>query len=247
VKQPTEEQPSRRIRRRTRGVRIGAACSAATLIGCANQQPQVVAIEPPVEVRPSSSASPARGPAPPPEETTFVLSREPIEPEKPLDDDNIHIGDKWWPFRRGFLGISEDELHDRDAAISAKQPPPAFWDRQTALEAVFVWGGLCNQCHGGRRRVEDVVAMPSPPEGWGQGKGLFFGARRPYSEVFSIIYYGGPKREDRRTMPPWRAFIAKEQIWALLYFLEYQSGGIEGRFPPSLYPRMRQPPREPEN
>ena len=31
----------------------------------------------------------------------------------------------------------------------------------------------------------------------------------------------------------------REQIWALLYFLEFQSGGIEGRFPPSLYPRMR--------
>jgi hypothetical protein len=28
-------------------------------------------------------------------------------------------------------------------------------------------------------------------------------------------------------------------IWALLYFLEYQSGGIEGRFPPSLYPKLR--------
>jgi hypothetical protein len=26
-------------------------------------------------------------------------------------------------------------------------------------------------------------------------------------------------------------------LGALLYFIEYQSGGIEGRFPPSLYPR----------
>jgi hypothetical protein len=39
-------------------------------------------------------------------------------------------------------------------------------------------------------------------------------------------------------MPPWRGKLAREEIWALLYFLEYQSGGIEGRFPPSLYPRM---------
>jgi hypothetical protein len=31
----------------------------------------------------------------------------------------------------------------------------------------------------------------------------------------------------------WRGRLAREQIWAILYFLEFQSGGIEGRFPPS--------------
>ena len=50
----------------------------------------------------------------------------------------------------------------------------------------------------------------------------------------------GPERNGVRSeMPPWRGKIAKELIWALLYFLEYQSGGIEGRFPPSLYPRLQ--------
>jgi len=38
-------------------------------------------------------------------------------------------------------------------------------------------------------------------------------------------------------MIAWKKELSREQIWALLYFLEYQSGGIEGRFPPSLYPR----------
>ncbi len=38
-------------------------------------------------------------------------------------------------------------------------------------------------------------------------------------------------------MPAWRGKLSKEQIWALIYFIEFQSGGIEGRFPPSLYPR----------
>jgi hypothetical protein len=40
-------------------------------------------------------------------------------------------------------------------------------------------------------------------------------------------------------MPAWRGRLAREQIWAILYFLEFQSGGIEGRFPPSLYPRLQ--------
>jgi hypothetical protein len=38
-------------------------------------------------------------------------------------------------------------------------------------------------------------------------------------------------------MPAWRNTLANEMIWALLYFLEYQSGGVESRFPPSLFPR----------
>ena len=44
-------------------------------------------------------------------------------------------------------------------------------------------------------------------------------------------------------MPAWRGKLSKEQIWALIYFVEYQSGGIEGRFPPSLYPRETRPRR----
>ena len=80
--------------------------------------------------------------------------------------------------------------------------------------------------------------MPPPLVGWGVGTGLFFGARRPYQQVFNIIYNGGPTKDGVESeMPAWRGKLSKELIWAILYFLEYQSGGIEGRFPPSLYPR----------
>jgi hypothetical protein len=81
--------------------------------------------------------------------------------------------------------------------------------------------------------------MPAPPPNWGQGEGIFFGNRRQYSELFNTVSNGGPKHEGKVAMPSWKTVLAKEQIWALLYFLEYQSGGIEGRFPPSLYPRIR--------
>ena len=84
------------------------------------------------------------------------------------------------------------------------------------------------------------MKMPPPPAGWGRGDGLFFGNRRPYETLFHVVYNGGPERNGKRSeMPAWKGKLAKEQIWAILYFLEYQSGGIEGRFPPSLYPRMR--------
>jgi mono/diheme cytochrome c family protein len=83
--------------------------------------------------------------------------------------------------------------------------------------------------------------MPPPPSDWGTGEGLFFGNRRSYATVFSTINLGGPPRDGKRSkMPAWTGKLAREQMWALLYFLEYQSGGIEGQFPPSLYPRPLQ-------
>ena len=86
--------------------------------------------------------------------------------------------------------------------------------------------------------MEDVVRMPTPTATWGRGEGLFFGMRRPYAEIFRTVYNGKIEKEGNRwKMPAWRGKLSKEQIWALIYFVEYQSGGIEGRFPPSLYPR----------
>jgi len=170
----------------------------------------------------------------------FVLSRASAAP-KAADAAPLHIGDKWWRFRAEFLNISEAEAKQRDAAISDHQAPANFWDKQTAVETVQIWGHLCNECHGGRRHLKDAISMPAPPAGWGAGDGLFFGNRRDYSAVFAVVNLGGPDRNGKRSpMPPWTGKLAKEQMWALLYFLEYQSGGIEGRFPPSLYPRPLQ-------
>jgi len=223
---------------------------AAMMTACAEQQLPLQPIEPPSEttrsdvadvadvgdVAGAASGAPAHRAA---STNDFVLSRDPNQAERPRAEQPIHIGETWWRFRGELLHLTEAQARERDAAISAYQPPASFWDSQTAIEAVAVWGVLCNQCHGGRRRIEDAIAMPPPPDAWGRGDGLFFGARRPYVEVFAMVNNGGPIRDSKRAMPAWRNILAREQIWAMLYFLEYQSGGIEGRFPPSLYPRMQ--------
>jgi hypothetical protein len=171
-------------------------------------------------------------------DSDFVLSRKPTAAPKPTEQALPHIGDKWWKFRADFLGISESEARDRDAAISGDRAPSGFWDKQTATETVTIWGSLCNECHGGRRRLRDAMVMPAPAQGWGRGDGLFFGNRRDYAAVFATVNQGGVPRDGVRSqMPSWNGKLAREQMWALLYFLEFQSGGIEGRFPPSLYPR----------
>jgi hypothetical protein len=170
------------------------------------------------------------------EDSGFVLSRAPRKAS--TNHIVINIGEKWWRFRAQALGASERTVRERDEALSEVMAPETFWDDQMAREAVAVWSAVCNECHGGRRRLEDALKMPAPPPGWGKGEGLFFGARRRYADEFNIVYRGGPPKNGVPSeMPAWKGKIAKELIWALLYFLEYQSGGIEGRFPPSLYPR----------
>jgi hypothetical protein len=174
-------------------------------------------------------------------DTGFVLSRDPAPVRAAAAEPHlgqVHIGDLWWSFRGDYLKVGEGRARDRDADISEKQAPNDFWDEQSAVETIYIWGTFCNECHGGRRKMEDVVRMPGPAANWGRGEGLFFGIRRPYADIFRTISNGKIEKEGNRwKMPAWRGKLSKEQIWALIYFIEYQSGGIEGRFPPSLYPR----------
>jgi len=154
----------------------------------------------------------------------------------------VHINEQWWPYRGAKLKLSAAQARERDAALSPKQPPGAFWDSQVATEAVSIWGEFCNVCHGGRRRLDEASKMPAPPPDWGEGAGLFFGTRRAYPDVFWTIANGkADTGENRPRMPAWGGKLSREMIWAMIYFIEYQSGGIEGRFPPSLYPRTQRP------
>jgi hypothetical protein len=216
-------------------LRSAARIGIAVILFTACAGPQRRTIEPDVQ---DESPAPSGQPV---DESTFVLSRKPTGARPPDDQPllPVHTGELWWGFRASFLGISEGQLRERDFAISDKEAPERFWDEQTALEAVSLWTSLCNECHGGRRKVEDALTMPPPPSGWGRNQGLFFGKRRSYADVFAVVYNGGAPRNGKRSeMPPWRGKIAREQIWAVLYFLAYQSGGIEAPFPPSLQPRQ---------
>jgi len=170
----------------------------------------------------------------------FVLSRRSNRSGPTAEEQaSLHLADDWWRFRSDFLRMTVAQVKERDVEISERQPPPQFWDQQTAVEAASVWGSLCNECHGGRRAIGDAMKMPPPPSAWGRGTGLFFGQRKSYESLFAIVSGGGPERNGKKSeMPAWRGRLAREQIWAILYFLEFQSGGIEGRFPPSLYPRQ---------
>jgi mono/diheme cytochrome c family protein len=175
------------------------------------------------------------------EDQAFTISRAPTGAQVNLAAYPIHLAEKWYPFRATFLSVTPEDALTRDGKISDVSAPSQFWDEQTAVEAVSIWSALCNECHGGRRKLKDATSMPKPVVGWGKGQGLFFGKRRPYAEIFGVISGGGPERNGKQSeMPSWRQKLSREQIWSVIYFLEFQSGGIEGTFPPSLYPRGAQ-------
>jgi mono/diheme cytochrome c family protein len=216
--------------------KVNIALTALVLASCAGPQQEQSATPRTIEPTAASSSQSAEEEA----NADFVLSRK-AKKSRPSGEEPaaIHLADDWWRFRGEFLRMNVSQSRERDAEISERQPPPQFWDQQTAVEAASVWGSLCNECHGGRRAIRDAMNMPPPPSSWGRGTGLFFGQRKSYEALFAIVSGGGPERNGKKSeMPAWRGRLAREQIWAILYFLEYQSGGIEGRFPPSLYPRQ---------
>lgn len=224
----------------TRYSLLSSAIACAGWLGCTPKPPTAThGIELEDPNAPAATASDSALVASGRDDSDFVYSRDPkAEPADGAPQLPIHINDSWWSFRAQHLGVTEEQARKRDARLSRSRAPADFWDSQTALEAVSVWTVLCNECHGGRRSLDDAIEMPTPAPAWGEGEGLFFGNRRTYSDMFNVVHNGGPVRErGRAEMPAWRNILSTEMIWSLLYFLEYQSGGIESRFPPSLYPR----------
>ena len=141
----------------------------------------------------------------------------------------IHLGDRWFQHRSAFLGMSKHDAELRDGEVDDKAPPQdKFWDEQLAVEAASLWRMLCNECHGGRRSIERAKQIPPPPEGWGTTEGQFFGRARPHQEIFQKIFHGGeePEQPDHQRMPPWGDRLAREQIWALVWFIEHASGDV---------------------
>ena len=170
-----------------------------------------------------------------PDDTEFVLARQARTDAPPRADYPIHPGEKWWPFRAQSLGISIEDAKARDAKLTTR-PPEEFWDDLIAVETVSIWTVLCNECHGGRRRLQDAIEMPPPRPHWGSGESVFFGRKRPFAQIFDTITNGGPVKDGVPSeMPNWGVQLSNEQIWALIYFVEFQSSrGKEA--PPSLPP-----------
>lgn len=145
----------------------------------------------------------------------------------PPPETSVHFGESWYALRAEKLGVDAEEAKRRDVSSFSEDGPNAkFWDEQTAVEAASIWTAVCNECHEGTRRMEDAKAVTKPPKDWGHGTGYFFGRLKSHRGVYEIIRDGLPYIEGRapnENMPAWGKKLAREQIWALVYWLESQS------------------------
>lgn len=149
----------------------------------------------------------------------------------------VHLGERWFEHRAAFLGMTRNDARIRDRELDDRSPPQdTFWDEQLAVEAASLWRALCNDCHGGRRSIQRAKQIPQPPHGWGSADGQFFGQTRPHREIFRKIFDGGeePTEADKEKMPPWGDRLSREQIWALVWFIEHASNDVVLNRPPPL-------------
>jgi hypothetical protein len=138
----------------------------------------------------------------------------------------VHIGDSWYRYRGGQLGLTRSEARERDLDIDESGPPTdAFWGPELAVESAALWRALCNECHRGVRSISGASVISAPAQDWGRSTGRFFGRVRHHRQIFRAIYSGStnPKGSRRDVMPGWGTEISREQIWGLVYYLEYQT------------------------
>lgn len=132
-----------------------------------------------------------------------------------------HFGDDWFAYRAKGLGLADAEAAKaRDLAISDTVPPSES-DEQLKSEGEAIWGQVCAECHGKTGRKEGVVFAPGTKEprkwgGMGAAMGFFFGGNKMRGGLYRTIRDGRPDTP----MIAWAPTLAREQIWALVFFLE---------------------------
>lgn len=126
-----------------------------------------------------------------------------------------HLESEWFLFRAQSLGMDVEAAMARDRALSETEPPEP--DATTRHEAAALWRSLCAGCHGATGRLEGVPVLEPAPRKWGgfgASMGFFFGGDKMRAGLYRKIRDGGEK------MPAWGELLAKEQLWALVAYLE---------------------------
>ncbi|MFN3197660.1 MAG: c-type cytochrome [Bradymonadia bacterium] len=145
-------------------------------------------------------------------------------PIKPADDAQPHMGESWFSHRAEQLGVSVAQAKARDAAISETSPPTL--DPDTQLEGATIWARVCANCHGqfGDPSTATTRFEPSPRDwsGFGPSMGFLFGGDKMRAGIYTKIAEGGADRTDDQPspMPAWKSQLSKEQIWALVHYIE---------------------------
>lgn len=159
--------------------------------------------------------------------------REAAAPIRAIDaspaDGQPLLGDAWFEARARALGLTVEAARARDAAFSESEPPDDDGppDAQLATQSSALWATQCASCHGATGRLENVPpTLPRPRElgTTGMAMGFFFGGDKMRAGLYRKIAYGeppaAPLSPTPSPMPKWAPQLSREQLWALVAFIE---------------------------
>jgi len=131
-----------------------------------------------------------------------------------------HVGEDWFVWRAGTLGITVDEAKARDAKLpdgtNETAPPEGTLDANTQLEAAILWNQECARCHGIDGQPPEVEEGQVQPKAWGgmAAMGFLMGGDAMRAGIYKTIDNG------KGTMAGWGDALSREQMWALVAHIE---------------------------
>lgn len=132
-----------------------------------------------------------------------------------------HVGEAWFAWRAGTLGISRVQAHARDAALpdgsDGRAPAAGTLDEHTRREAALLWAQNCAVCHGADGVPPQVAEGQAQPRSWtgmGPTMGFLFGGDKMRAGIYRTI------SEGRGSMAGFGEALSREQIWALVAHIE---------------------------
>jgi mono/diheme cytochrome c family protein len=136
-----------------------------------------------------------------------------------------HLGDEWFPYRAGLLGIDEKAARARDQALPEDKPlAPEAIDQPLAIEASAIYRTACATCHGRDGTPPEPREGERAPRAWGTSgtrMGFTMGGDKMRAGIYRTIQKGGePKDGKASNMPAWNGTLSREQTWALVRYLE---------------------------
>lgn len=133
-----------------------------------------------------------------------------------------HIDADWFTHRAAALGITEEAARLRDQQINEDVPFETATSPEMQQEAAALWGALCAACHGAYGQPPEIPGTtPKPAFGTtAMGMGFFFGGDKMRAGLYKVIAEGKVDEAGNQTMRSWRGIISREQMWALVAYIE---------------------------
>lgn len=146
-------------------------------------------------------------------------------PPTPPPGARPHLGESWYAWRGQQLNLSPDEAKARDQMISTETPPASMEDPRLMEEAAIIWQSACAQCHGANGDPSTALTQHQPPPrdwpGFGPSMGFTFGGDSMRRGIYKKIAEGVIRPDGSTSpMPAWQGTLSREQIWALVGYLE---------------------------